>query len=348
MTHEALDRAGSERATQTVRTFLVENGVLPFRDERLAALERWIPEVASSVVDNKERVAFTQFARWRHLRVLRQQQELVSAAQISARRSELRQVVALLEWARSEGKSLALLRQGDVDYWLAQNSQVRRRVREFLKWARKNGHANALTAPSPVTHELSINGTDEEERLQMLTKALQSETLDPRTKLAAVLLLLYGILPARIVRLRLDDLFLEDGVMFVRLGTEPLALPPRIGEVALQARSRRDTSRMFGSVSDHEWLFPGRRARYPLSPEGLSYRLRQLGIAPKAARAGALVSLAGRLPPVIISRLTGLDITSSTNWAAAVASSNAGYAASLIREQANLQKGPEHAQERNS
>ncbi|WP_262453335.1 site-specific integrase [Arthrobacter sp. A2-55] len=330
LTHQAIDEIAAERATRTVRAFLVEYKVLPHRDEHLARFEAWITRTAVELLNPKERRAFTQFARWRHLRYLRGQPGLTRPAQAAFRKRELQHVINLLNWAHQQGSSLVSLRQEDVDRWLGTGLPDRRLVREFLKWTRRNAYSTTLTAPSVMRSQLTIGGTDGQDRMQLLDNALSSPPSDPRTTMAAALVLLYGITPARIVQLRVQDLFLDGGVIFIRLGSEPLALPKKIGEIAELALAARDAARMFGSVTDNEWLFPGTRAGHPLSPQALTRRLKMIGIEPQAVRSGALTSLAGQLPPVILARLTGLDITSATRWAGAVSASNARYAAFLL------------------
>ncbi|MEV8183397.1 hypothetical protein [Specibacter sp. NPDC078692] len=170
-----------------------------------------------------------------------------------------------------------------------------------------------------------MTGADETDRLRLLTVTLEATSLDPRTRLAAALVLLYGIRANRIVQLQIKDFSTEGGIVFVSLGSQPLALPASVGDIASLALATRGATRMFGSVEDHKWLIPGTRSGYPLAPVSLALRLRSLGIMPSHARAGALASLSGQLPPVILSRLTGLEISSAIKWTHAVSASNARY-----------------------
>lgn len=324
--HAAVDEAGSEAKTRTVRAFLVEYGLLPERDEILARFEIWIDRAADTIPDPQERRAFTQFARWRHLRILRQQDSQVRSTQASGRRNELKDVISFLAWVGSRGASLSSVSQGHVDQWLAEGPISRRLIQPFLAWARRNHYCTRLMVPAIPRSQLNVTGADASERFQLLTKTLERTALDPRTRLAAALVLLYGIRANRIVQLRTSDFFAEGGGVFVSLGSQPLALPPAIGEVAALALAMRDAPRMFGSVEDHHWLIPGTRPGYPLDPVSLALRLKSVGILPSHARAGALASLSGQLPPVILSRLTGLEMSAAVKWTGAVSASNARYA----------------------
>ncbi|ANP51892.1 hypothetical protein J2Z21_009398 [Streptomyces griseochromogenes] len=58
-------------------------------------------------------------------------------------------------------------------------------------------------------------------------------------------------------------------------------------------------------------------------------RLNQLGIRARPARNTALFELAAELPPVVLARLLGLNITSAERWASEASASTASYASEL-------------------
>lgn len=324
--HTVVDQAGPEAKTRAVRAFLVEYGLLPQRDEILARFEIWITRAADTIPALRERHAFVQFARWRHLRVLRQQDSHVRNVQADNRRNELRDVIHFLSWAGKHGESLASVTQSHVDRWLDEGPISRRLIHSFLTWARRNHYCTRFVVPSIPRSQLNVTGADETARLRLLTETLEATSLDPRTRLAAALVLLYGIRASRIVQLQIKDFSMEDGIVFISLGSQPLALPAAVGAISSLALATREATRMFGNVEDHKWLIPGTRSGYPLSPVSLGLRLKSLGILPSHARAGALASLSGQLPPVILARLTGLEISAAIKWSNAVSTSNARYA----------------------
>lgn len=328
--HAAVDAAGTEARTRAIRAFLVEYGLLPQRDEFLDRLETWIAQAAVTIPDLQERRAFTQFARWRHLRVMRQQDSPVRRVQADGRRHELKVVLHFLDWVGTRDENLSRASQSHVDRWLAEGPITRRLIQPFLAWARRNHYCPRLAVPPTPRSPLNITGADESERLRLLTKTLEAPSVDPRTRLAAALVLLYGIRTNRIVQLQTTDFHIDGSVVFLSLGSQPLALPPAIGDVAALALATREATRMFGSVEDHTWLIPGTRPGYALAPVSLARRLKSLGISPSHARTGALASLSGQLPPVILARLTGLEISTANRWSGAVSSSNARYAGLLI------------------
>jgi integrase len=135
----------------------------------------------------------------------------------------------------------------------------------------------------------------------------------------------------RVAQLKVADLTLRAGLIHVNLGSEPLVLPDQLSPLAAAALDDRSAARMFAAGEDTEWLFPGTRAGHPLSVDALTERVAILGISATAARRTALASLAMQLPPVIIARLTGLNISSASRWSEAVSASNAKYAALSVQ-----------------
>ncbi len=71
LTHQDLDKAGTDTATNHLRSLLEHAGILAARDEPLARFERWLVEKLESVTEPAVHGAVEQFARWHHLRRLR-------------------------------------------------------------------------------------------------------------------------------------------------------------------------------------------------------------------------------------------------------------------------------------
>jgi integrase len=329
ISHATLDNLGGHSATRSVRSLLVEHGILPRRDEHLARLEAWIDTAAAAIPDPTERRAFTQFARWRHLRHLRRQSTPASYGQATSRRRELTLIMQLLTWTHQHQRSLATLTQRDVDRWRATGPADRHRVKAFLDWAHRNHYAAPIQITTPNEHTLTPGGgISEDDRWQLLHNVFNAEnTAASATRLAAALILLYGVRVHRIANLKLSDVTRRDTLIHVRLGTEPLLLPDELGLLADTVTRQRSAPRLFAAAEDTEWLFPGITAGYPISTDALTSRLAALGISPRAARKTALAALALQLPPAIIARLTGLNAVTAARWAEAVAASNAKYAA---------------------
>lgn len=87
---------------------------------------------------------------------------------------------------------------------------------------------------------------------------------------------------------------------------------------------------LFRESIEQEWVYPGARAGHHMAPDTLNSRLRAVGIPPRLARTSALIALAQELPPVVLSRLTGLDISSAIAWSNAIGANNNAYATAVI------------------
>lgn len=329
LSHDLLDGLGTLEETGPVRSLLVGHGLLPPRDDRLVRFERWCADAAAAITDPGHRRTFDRFVRWRPLRELRDQDRPVTTGQSNGRREQLRQVSELLEWLTARSESLADLDQARLDLWLMQGTPIRRRVVAFLRWASHNRLCPRLRVPPGSTSKRTPVGVSVDERWELLRNLLREDTVDPRTRLAGVLVLLFGIRVMKLHTLRVTDIVDQDGHVTIRLGPDPLELPDEIGQLAIAARDRRHAPRLLSDDGDDEWLFPGQHHGAPLSRDALTDRLNTIGVRVRAARTGALVSLVQELPAPVIARLTGMHVASATGWADAVSASHARYTALL-------------------
>lgn len=327
-THEYLDQVGSENQTRAVRSVLVDHGLLPPRDELLARFDTWLIETLAGIPDASERRQVTQYARWRHLRLLRRNTMPLRSGQLSWRRIEITGIVELLDWIRHRGGTLASFSQSDLDEWLTGGS--RPHLHHFVKWTSKHHLTPALVAPTPKNSALSPRSISDEERWRLFADITTDPAIDAHAKFAAGLMLMFGVRAARTVQLRAEHITVTEESVLVRLGTAPLVLPAELAPAAEGATRNRTAPRMFVESIEQEWLFPGARAGQHMAPDTLNKKLRALGIPPRLARASALIALTQELPPVVLSRLTGLEISSAIAWSNAVAANNSSYAATVL------------------
>ena len=326
--HQDLDAAGTDMATRTVRSFLVQYGILPSRDDHLARLEQWITETMMTIKQSEERHALTGYARWAHLRRLREQTAPTRFAQISSIRREIRMILELLAWTRNQGHCLVELTQLDLDSWAAAGPQDCYRVHNFLRWAAANGNCRRLSFEKrPASHPLATAHDEDAQWESLRTIFDGSSHIKPPIRLAAALVLLYGASVSKIVQLTVDDITLDREVLFVRLGRVPLALPHQVGQLAVLTKESRRSGTIFHAADEPHWLFPGAAAGKHLSVAALRERLYALDISPRSARSHALTHLAHELPAAVLAGLTGLHISTASHWMQAVSAPQASYAA---------------------
>lgn len=329
LTHQTLDELGGEPTTRAVRALLVEHGLLPAQNLHLTRFQTWITTTAKQIKDVGERQAFTQFATWTHLRDLRSRTQPLSTQVLANRRHELRTVIELLAWARRRGKTLASLDQADLDVW-ATTGPGRYLVADFLAWAHTSGRSRRLRIARRRRPYLLVGGLSEDQRRQVLDDVLGNEAIAAGTKLAAALVLLFGIRPIRIIRLRLEDIGHTGGTLSISIGKEPLLLPQILAELTAQTCADRTARRMLTPAQDHHWLYPGAQPGSPLSPSMLVRRLAAVGVLVTPARTGALTTLSQQLPPPVLADLTGMHPATAVRWRGAIAASNARYAGLLL------------------
>jgi integrase len=327
VTHESLTTFGTPQETLPMRSFLIDAGVLLPRDEYLAQLEVWVAATAEQVEGALERSAFLQYARWKHLRRLREQDGHMTYGQTAGPKAELRHIEQLYEWLRERGIRLKNLDQHVLDRWLAEGPETRKRVKHFLRWARTNRLIDRNLIVGQVKQSSLVVADEqyaEAQRalLRILDEPGRSSGPD---RLAAGLLLLFGVLPSRLVRLRVDDFSLSSEGYSVRLGDFPVNLPSELNTAVQETLATRHSQRLLGPVAEHHWLFPGARAGHPLSTDAMSARLSKLGVPVRSSRRAALGGLAQHLPPAILAKLTGVSVGTAVAWTKAVSATSARY-----------------------
>jgi hypothetical protein len=109
-------------------------------------------------------------------------------------------------------------------------------------------------------------------------RLLHDDALKPGDRVAGLLVLLYAQQPAAISRLTVDHVQASDGVVRLRLGREPVAVPEPLATLVLHLVITRQGHAITGDQGTSRWLLPGGRPGQPVSPCRLSERLRQIGI----------------------------------------------------------------------
>lgn len=331
LSHETIDRLGDERATMFLRSALIEYGILEAVDINLRLLEQWIQRSSEAIADATVRACYVQYATWKHLRELRTKPSPISSSLAGSRRSELKIVLHLIRWSEQRDLPLAELDQGHIDMWSMTGAE-RHRANGFLRWAYRNRLARPLYLSPRRNRNPVLGGLSDEARAQLLSRVLRDSDVAAGTKLAAALILLYGIQPHRIMRIELSQLGSEGDLATIRMGSEVLHLPEELNLITEAASAARRAHRLLHSVEDTRWLFPGSRPGYPMSATTMTRRLYKIGFPVADARKGAIISLARDVHPVVLADLTGIHIRTAIWWREAIAASRARYVGQLLAE----------------
>jgi dsDNA-binding SOS-regulon protein len=263
LTHEALDGVERGQSTIFLRAALVRHGALAERHEQSAALAAFINHEVLRVPDGPDRLALRTFATWKvqHELARAKRQGRVKRTANHYARTLIRVAADLLAWLSQHNMTLGDLRQEHLDYWLAEGSSQRTRIRIFIIWAARRGIAQRLTAPPPATRR-HVDPLDPHERLRLIRRLLDDESLDLSDRAAGCLVLLFAQPISRLVLLTKDDIQDHHGRLSISLGREPLLLPEPLDVLVRRLKDRQAGPASTGVRLNSRWLFPGLTARH--------------------------------------------------------------------------------------
>ncbi|WP_394253064.1 hypothetical protein [Arthrobacter pityocampae] len=314
LTHEDLDALGTPRAVSQVRSLLVEHAVLPQRDEYAHRLRAWTTTEIASLPHSSDQLALRQFIRWRQQRRTRPG-PLTNITAANDKR-ELRLILSFIAHLNASDRSLATASQELLDQWVIQAPSEAFRVRRFLRWSAKSGTSGPLTPPR-FAGATGFNlggsiGTNNEEALQ---RALNDDPVNPKTRLAIVLTIVYGIRVHRIAALRLEDLSVRAGTPGVDLGTVRLELPAAATPWITAILAGVPTKRRFGgSTQSSTWVYPGYQHGEHQLPSSLGATLRTYGVSPITAHQAATAGIITQIPPAVAARILGVSLSTAAGW----------------------------------
>ncbi len=315
VSHELLDEQPQSRHEIFVRQLLIQSGVLPPRNDDIDRIPRWLEDLLQDQPDDRA-LLVRPFTHWFVLRRARR-----SAARRRRPgdasdniRKRIRVALEFLTWLDAVGRSIENLDQTLLDQWLADGTARSHGIRDFLTWARSCSLVGDLRVPS-VPKADPENFLDDTTRWKLLRRCLDDESIALDSRAAAALILLFGLRGIHIRHLTIEHIRTDNDQSFLVTGDHQLRLPPKLADLLRRlAAGERRRSRYQGQTTA-QWLFPGLSPGRPLSSEGLTAKLRDLGIQTTPARNSALISLAAQLPSPVLADLLGLHDQTSVRWA---------------------------------
>jgi hypothetical protein len=335
VSHAMLDALGQTTATAYLRGRLIALHLLPQRDERLVQLHQLIDELVAQAHPD-DRQLLRQYARWRVLPAAQRAEQPLDFGAARGVGVRIRVAAAFLGWLRQHDTSPAEITQSHLDAWTLARPSHRPALRAFLTWAAPRKLVpGGLEVPTPVVAE-DRSTLDPAARWALVDRCLTDERIDPATRLAGCLVLLFGQFATRLVALPLTAIASDEQQVAICLGATPLPLPAPLDTLAVaareHARAQQRTSRM--------WLFPGLIPGEHLSADQLRTRLRQLGIHRQlTARNTVWAALAAEVPPVVLAEKLGVSVSMADRWRVALGIDRARYVALIQDDQSDPPTG---------
>ncbi len=305
-----ITRAQSGQSVAFLLSLLVRAGVLPELDVEVARFDHWLEHWLPGIEDVEDRLILRRYCTWELLRSTRAFRSTPgsrsrSASGFQKQRAAMKYCAALLQEIRSRKETLATFPQRSLDAYVTDSPSQRDALAPFTRWLRRH-RLSTLKVEFRISR---LEGRDyaSDHRWQMARRFLTDPSVDPSTRAAGLLVLLYGLHLTRIVALTRDQVDATSRPVKLTIGTEPIELPEILGE-AIVALVERTMQR------PEAWLFPGRNPGHHLTPGPISRRLRDEGLRSGSARTTALIELSRQMHPRIVSDLLGITPAAAAAW----------------------------------
>lgn len=317
LTHETLDSCERVTARHYLRAMLVEVGVLPPRDEPIERFETWINELAAGLSPSHSAL-IGPYARWAVLRAARRRARRRGYTQAAADRGRerIRTAVRLIEHVEAQEHQIGDLTQSMLDKWTGGNRGRTSHVAGFIAWLTQRHIVENVTVEGISTAPPSEVGSEDDHVGRIAELLDNNRGIDLPTRVAGLLVLLYGARLPQIRQLTTADVTVVAGVTRLKLAKHPLELPGRVAvlvdDLAATTLANPRARTLDGTAS---YLFPGGRPCEPIHTTTLGRKLHDAGISARISRNHAMLALTTDLPAAVVATQFGLSISAATNWA---------------------------------
>ncbi|PZT86930.1 MAG: hypothetical protein DI630_34750 [Gordonia sp. (in: high G+C Gram-positive bacteria)] len=305
LSHSAFDELPPGRHVEHLREMLVRYHIMPDRgDPRLARFETWLDNRLDSLADRPEvRAPLEQFARWHHLRRIRDNQVRNMDNATRNAKQEITETGKFLIWLSDEYQtSIDSLSQDHVDEYFTTGTGTRMAARNFLQWRAKTGIGRRYTLKYREAQDTPVASS--RERLQLIRTVLESDAVVLSNRIAALLFLLYALPVRRIAELRINQIDVTPTGITLKVGDQPAPVPAPLLPLFhehLASRTHRGTTN-----NESPWLFPGTRAGHHVTEQSLLNTFRQrFGINIRAVRNAVLHDLTQEIDAASLAGLLG-------------------------------------------
>jgi len=155
LSHDAFDAMPPSKAVEHLREMLVAHRMMPDRGDRyLARFEQWLDQRLQTLHDTPTvATPIEQFARWHHLRRLRENDDPTRNMDNATRcaKQEITEAGRFLTWLLDEhATTIDNVTQGQLDAYLSEGTTTRTTIRNFIQWRARAGIAPRFKVPYRV------------------------------------------------------------------------------------------------------------------------------------------------------------------------------------------------------
>lgn len=317
LTHATLDQCPPSKTRHWVRAMLVEATILPRRDEPIERFETWVNELTAGLPAHQGTL-IGPYARWAILRAARRRARRrgYTNGAADSGRERIRHAVRLLDHLDEHGIVIGDLTQPMIDGWTAGNAERSSDIAGFIAWLALRGiiasDLKVARRRGAMPSEIACED-DHHDRIDRLLHGDGAEDL--ATRVAGLLVLLYGARLTQIQQLTTADITTTAASTQIKLAHHPLELPEPMSALVNELAAAARNNRRARTHTGEHYLFPGGQPGMPIHTATLSRKLTHADIPDRISRNRALLALATDVPAAIVAAQLGLHPSTAGGWA---------------------------------
>ncbi|MEE6163401.1 MULTISPECIES: hypothetical protein [unclassified Mycolicibacterium] len=327
ISHDVVDSLPPGHTTNYLRNLFIEHKAIPPRDDRLAAFRWWVVAAQERITTKEHRQVIARFIRWNLEKRLRTMDPVTDSAYQRAKQT-VTVTIEFCNWLVAENDTTVhQLTQAHIDRWQSTGPTTREHIFRFIRWTIKT---KLIASDLEVTPHRrgSAPRLPVGEQNAVLEKVVHQQTLHPRDRFAAILIIVFAQRAEDIAALTWDKVTITAESVTVDLAGIPIEMPAPLDEpIRMLAAANHN-----GQTAAHPhspWVFRGYRPGKHVTPVHLRNRLRPV-LAALEARLGTLNQLTQNTPIAILAETLGYHPQTLEAHARASASTYARYVATRL------------------
>lgn len=258
-----------------------------------------------------------QYAQWTVFKDFRRIVKAGTAREFASRfaRRSIIAAINFLSWLLTRGCSLASCAQHDIDAYFSTRSAVAHDAKKFIKWCERRHHIHRFKMPKRDLGAPLV--ATQQQRLSILSRLLNDQSIPLWVRVAALLVGLYGQMFGRLRNLKKVDILRDEdrGVTSIAGGrAEPLEVQDPVGQLLWDLRFEHPPHFGIASGVGNPWLFQGHKPGKALSAGSFRRVCRKFGIDLKGLRGAALLDMAADVDLTMVADMLDLCTDTAYRW----------------------------------